>query len=49
MLYDKGVGHYVEAARYLKGKYGERVEFKLLGFLDSKNHLPSLANKWTLG
>ena len=37
MLYDKGVGHYVEAARYLKGKYGDRVEFKLLGFLDSKN------------
>lgn len=37
MLYDKGVGHYVDAARFLIGKYGHKVEFNLLGFLDSKN------------
>ncbi|MFH6840053.1 glycosyltransferase family 4 protein [Providencia sp. 2024EL-00732] len=37
MLYDKGVGHYVEAARYLKQKYNRNVEFYLLGFLGVNN------------
>lgn len=37
MLYDKGIGHYVEAARELKAKYGNAVEFRLLGFLDVNN------------
>lgn len=37
MLYDKGIGHYVEAARELKAKYGDTVEFRLLGFLDVNN------------
>ncbi|CAK2053673.1 galacturonosyltransferase WbtD [Vibrio crassostreae] len=37
MLYDKGVGHYVEAARELRDKYGDKVEFRLLGFLDVAN------------
>lgn len=37
MLYDKGIGHYVEAARALKSKYGDNVEFRLLGFLDVNN------------
>lgn len=37
MLYDKGIGHYVEAARHLKLRYGNKVEFNLLGFLDNKN------------
>lgn len=37
MLYDKGIGHYVEAARALKSKYGDKVEFRLLGFLDVNN------------
>ncbi|WP_025821377.1 glycosyltransferase family 4 protein [Shewanella marina] len=37
MLYDKGIGHYVEAARILKAKYGEAVEFNLLGFLAVNN------------
>jgi glycosyltransferase involved in cell wall biosynthesis len=37
MLYDKGIGHYVEAARKLKAQYGENVEFNLLGFLDVNN------------
>lgn len=37
MLYDKGIGHYVEAARALKAKYGEGVEFQLLGFLGVNN------------
>ncbi|WP_342607930.1 glycosyltransferase family 4 protein [Vibrio tritonius] len=43
MLYDKGIGHYVEAARELKQKYGESVEFRLLGFLDVSN--PSAVSK----
>lgn len=43
MLYDKGVGHYVEAARILRGKYGSAVEFNLLGFLDVNN--PSAVTK----
>ncbi|WP_409048990.1 glycosyltransferase family 4 protein (plasmid) [Proteus mirabilis] len=37
MLYDKGVGYYVEAARQLKSKYGDQVEFQLLGFLGVNN------------
>nr|WP_321278107.1 glycosyltransferase family 4 protein [uncultured Vibrio sp.] len=43
MLYDKGIGHYVEAARELKSKYGNKVEFYLLGFLDVNN--PSAVSK----
>ncbi|PSU95982.1 glycosyltransferase family 1 protein [Photobacterium leiognathi subsp. mandapamensis] len=43
MLYDKGVGHYVEAARELKAKYGDKVEFNLLGFLAVEN--PSSVSK----
>lgn len=43
MLYDKGIGHYVEAARELKSKYGDKVEFYLLGFLDVNN--PSAVSK----
>ncbi|MEQ5729671.1 glycosyltransferase family 4 protein [Providencia alcalifaciens] len=37
MLYEKGVGHYVAAARVLKQKYGQKVEFRLLGFLGVNN------------
>lgn len=37
MLYDKGIVHYVESARILKNKYGNSVEFNLLGFLDVNN------------
>lgn len=37
MLFDKGVGQYVEAARQLKTRYGDSVEFRLLGFLDVDN------------
>ncbi|WP_434527754.1 glycosyltransferase family 4 protein [Vibrio sp. K4] len=43
MLYDKGIGHYIEAARELKAKYGCMVEFRLLGFLDVNN--PSAVSK----
>ncbi|WBA17143.1 glycosyltransferase family 4 protein [Salinivibrio kushneri] len=43
MLYDKGVGHYVDAARMIKKEYGESVEFRLLGFLDVDN--PSAVSK----
>ncbi|AVI67200.1 glycosyl transferase family 1 [Shewanella sp. WE21] len=43
MLYDKGIGQYVEAARILKTKYGEIIEFQLLGFLDVNN--PSAVSK----
>lgn len=37
MLFDKGVGIYVEAARQLKARYGDAVEFQLLGFLGVNN------------
>ncbi|MBY8279675.1 glycosyltransferase family 4 protein [Vibrio fluvialis] len=37
MLYDKGIGHYVDAARTLRAKYGESVEFQLLGFVGVNN------------
>lgn len=37
MLFDKGIGQYVEAARALKSVYGNSVEFNLLGFLDLYN------------
>jgi len=43
MLYDKGIGQYVEAARSLKAKYGHNVELCLLGFLDVNN--PSAVSK----
>lgn len=36
MLWDKGVGEYVEAARILKSKYGN-INFSLLGFVDVLN------------
>lgn len=34
VIKDKGIREYVEAARYLKIKYGEKVEFQLAGGLD---------------
>lgn len=37
LLYNKGIGHYVDASRILKNKYLEKVEFNLLGFVDSTN------------
>jgi glycosyltransferase involved in cell wall biosynthesis len=37
MLWDKGVGEYVEAAKIIKDKYSN-VEFQLLGFLDVENN-----------
>lgn len=36
MLWDKGVGEYVEAARRLKPRY-PNTEFRLLGFVDAPN------------
>jgi glycosyltransferase involved in cell wall biosynthesis len=36
MLWDKGIGEYVEAARIIKRQY-KNVEFQLLGFLDVEN------------
>ena len=36
LLWDKGVGEYVEAARQVKSRY-PKVEFRLLGFLDVQN------------
>lgn len=42
MLWDKGVGEFVEAARMLKSKY-PNVKFKLLGFLGVDN--PSAISK----
>ncbi|PHR84388.1 MAG: glycosyl transferase family 1 [Colwellia sp.] len=43
MLYDKGINQYVEAARVLREKYRNKVEFQLLGFLDVDN--PSAVSK----
>ena len=43
MLYDKGIAQYVEAARALKEKFTDKVEFQLLGFLDVNN--PSAVSK----
>ncbi|WP_394153217.1 glycosyltransferase family 4 protein [Vibrio maritimus] len=43
MLYDKGIGHYIEVARELRAKYADSVEFRLLGFLDVNN--PSSVSK----
>lgn len=37
MLWDKGVGEYVEAAKILKNKYSN-IEFQLLGSLDATNN-----------
>lgn len=36
MLWDKGIGEYVDAARLIKKKYSN-VEFQLLGFIDKNN------------
>ena len=43
MIYDKGIGYYIEAARILKNKYGNKVEFQLLGFIGVNN--PSAVTK----
>jgi len=43
MIYDKGIIEYVESAKILKAKYGDQVEFNLLGFLDVNN--PSAITK----
>jgi len=48
MLWDKGVGEYVEAARLLGGN-GQQVEFLLMGFLNVPNPaaIPkSVMNTW---
>jgi glycosyltransferase involved in cell wall biosynthesis len=45
MLYDKGILHFVEAARDLTSKYGSKVEFCLLGFLDVDNPSAITSNK----
>ena len=37
LIWEKGVGQYVEAARLIKEKYGENVEFQLIGFMDPDN------------
>jgi glycosyltransferase involved in cell wall biosynthesis len=48
MLFDKGIGEYVEAARLIKARYPQ-VEFNLLGFLDVQNPAAisrSQMNEW---
>ncbi len=37
LLWDKGVGEYVEAARLLNSQFNNKVICKLAGFVDSKN------------
>ena len=49
MLYEKGVGIYVDAARLLKNKYNAQIEFNLLGFLDTNNPssiTPEIMTTW---
>ncbi|WP_336797011.1 glycosyltransferase family 4 protein [Erwinia aphidicola] len=49
MLYEKGITFFVDAARDLKSKYGNSVEFYLLGFMDtqdSKSISPEAMNSW---
>ncbi len=48
LLWDKGVGEYIEAARMVRHKY-PTVKFQLLGFLDAKNPTAVSSeqmNKW---
>jgi glycosyltransferase involved in cell wall biosynthesis len=48
MLFDKGIGEYVVAARLIKARYPQ-VEFNLLGFLDVQNPAAisrSQMNEW---
>lgn len=37
LIYDKGVLQYAEAAKILRNKYGNKVEFVLMGFQDLEN------------
>lgn len=37
LLWEKGVGVYVESARKMKSLYNDRVSFQLLGYLDEDN------------
>lgn len=37
MLWDKGVGEYVESAKIIKKKYANKVEFVLMGAIDTIN------------
>ena len=37
MLWDKGIGEYIEASKIIKNKY-KNVEFQMLGFLDVENN-----------
>lgn len=49
MLWDKGVGEYVEAAKIFHSRSVVNVEFLLLGFLDTSNHsaiTKEQMNKW---
>lgn len=49
MLYEKGIVFFVDAARELKSKYGDSVEFYLLGFIDpqdSKSISSEAMNNW---
>lgn len=43
LIKEKGIPEYAEAAKTLKEKYGERVQFSLAGFIDDKN--PSAVSK----
>ena len=48
LLWDKGIGEYVDAARMLVSE-GRNVECRLLGFLDAENRAaipPEVVNEW---
>lgn len=37
LLYEKGIDKFATAARYCRNKYGNKVEFRAIGFLDANN------------
>jgi len=48
ILWDKGIGEYVEAARNIKTQYGN-IRFRILGFLDQRNPSaipPQMVTSW---
>lgn len=49
MLYEKGILSFVEASDFLRKKYGKKVEFQALGFLDDTNNAAvshKVMNEW---
>lgn len=47
LIWEKGIGQYVEAAKILKEKFKENIEFQLIGFIDNDN--PGAVSKNEIG